>query len=136
MAAVGIMKQVSVFVENRPGRLREMLQALYDHNINIRALSIADTSDFGIVRMILSDTDAGLRALKEAGLVASTTDVLRVELPDKPGGLLRTAIEPLAEAGVNVEYVYAFVDRPLENAAAVIKTSDPERARRVLEATV
>ena len=134
MAEVSVLKQVSVFVENRPGRLRTMLQALYDAQINIRALSIADTSDFGIVRMILSDTDLGLRALREAGLTASTTDVLRVELPDTPGGLLKTAIEPLAEAGLNVEYVYAFVDRPLENAAAVVKVDDAERARRVLAA--
>ncbi len=132
MAAVTLMKQVSVFVENRPGRLRAMLQALYERDINIRALSIADTSDFGIVRMILSDTEKGLQALREAGLVASTTDVLRVELPDKPGGLLKTAVEPLAAAGLNVEYIYAFVDTPLESAAAVLKVNDAERARRVL----
>ena len=134
MADVSILKQVSVFAENRPGRLRLMLQALFDAQVNIRALSIADTSDFGVVRMILSDTEAGLRALHGAGLTASTTDVLRVELPDSPGGLLKVAVEPLAEAGVNVEYVYAFVDRPLENAAAVVKVDDAERARKVLSA--
>ena len=133
MAPTSVLKQVSVFVENRPGRLRTMLQALYDRNINIRALSIADTSDFGIVRMILSDTEAGAKALREAGFTASLTDVLRVELPDKPGGLLKAAIEPLAEAGLNVQYIYAFVDTPLESAAAVVKTNDAERARKVLE---
>ena len=132
MAEVTILQQVSVFMENRPGRLRTMLQALYDAQVNIRALSIADTSDFGIVRMILSDTELGLRALHEAGLTASTSDVLRVELPDSPGGLLKVAVEPLAEAGLNVEYVYAFVDRPLKNAAAVVKVDDTECARRVL----
>jgi hypothetical protein len=132
MAAVSILRQVSVFVENRPGRLKTMLQALYDRNIDIRALSIADTSDFGIVRMILSDTDAGVRVLREAGLTASTTEVLRVEMPDTPGALLRTAVEPLTAAGLNVEYVYAFVDTPLEKAAAVIKTGDTRRALEAL----
>ncbi len=132
MAAASVLKQVSVFVENRPGRLRVMLQALYEREINIRALSIADTSDFGIVRMILSDTEAGVQALREAGLIASTTDVLRVEIPDTPGGLLKTAVEPLAEAGLNVEYIYAFVDMPLEKAAAVVKVNDTDRALRVL----
>ncbi|MDA8216580.1 MAG: ACT domain-containing protein [Dehalococcoidales bacterium] len=134
MTATTILKQVSVFVENRPGRLQAMLKALYDRQINIRALSVADTSDFGIVRMILSDTEGGLKALREAGLTASTTDVLRVEISDDPGALLNMAIDPLAEAALNVEYVYAFVDRPNEQAAAVIKVNDTERARRVLEA--
>lgn len=132
MSAVSILKQVSVFVENRPGRLQTMLQALYDHEINIRALSIADTSDFGIVRMILSNTEAGVRALRDAGLTSSTTDVLRIELPDSPGGLLKSVVDPLAAGGLNVEYVYAFVDMPLEKAAAVVKTSDPKRALEIL----
>lgn len=132
MAAVSVLRQVSVFVENRPGRLRNMLQALYDRNIDIRALSIADTSDFGIVRMILSDTDAGVKALRDAGMTASTTEVLRVEMPDTPGALLKTALDPLAAAGLNVEYVYAFVDTPKERAAAVIKTNDTRRAMEVL----
>src|SRR5512133_3028670 len=132
MAAVSVLKQVSVFVENRPGRLRSMLQALYDREINIRALSIADTSDFGIVRMILSDTDMGVKALREAGLTASITDVLRVELPDTPGALLKCAVEPLSVAGLNVEYIYAFVDTPTEKAAAVLKVNDTQGGVRVL----
>ncbi|MHB1133495.1 MAG: ACT domain-containing protein [Chloroflexota bacterium] len=132
MATVNVLQQVSVFVENRPGRLRTMLRALHEGQVNIRALSVADTSDFGIVRMILSDTERGIKTLREAGLTASLTDVLRVELPDTPGGLLLTAIEPLAEAGLNVEYVYAFVDQPLQKAAAVVKVDQTERARQVL----
>lgn len=133
MAVTSVLKQVSVFVENRPGRLRTMLQALHDAEVNIRALSIADTSDFGIVRMILSDMESGLKALRDKGLTASTTDVLRVELPDQPGGLLLAAIAPLADAGLNIEYVYAFVDQPLQKAAAVIKVSDLDKAKKVLE---
>src|SRR5512146_2047868 len=108
MAPTSVLKQVSVFVENRPGRLRTMLQALSDRGVNIRALSIADTGDFGIVRMLLSDTAVGLRALRDAGLTCSTADVLRVELPDAPGGLLTAAVGPLSDAGLNVEYIYAF----------------------------
>ncbi|MCL5110852.1 MAG: ACT domain-containing protein [Chloroflexi bacterium] len=134
MAAVSILKQVSVFAENRLGSLQAVLQALADREINIRALSIADTSDFGIVRMILSDTDLGLRALRDAGLTASTTEVLRVELPDTPGGLLKAAVRPLSEAGLNVEYIYAFVDMPLEKAAAVVKVDNVQKARQVLAA--
>ena len=79
------MKQVSVFVENRPGRLEVVLEALARAEVNIRALSIADTADFGIVRMILSDTEKGLEAIRGAGFAASTNDVLRVEIPGPPG---------------------------------------------------
>jgi hypothetical protein len=134
MATVSIFKQVSVFAENRLGSLEAVLQALADKEINIRALSIADTSDFGIVRMILSDTELGLQALRAAGLTASTTDVLRVELPDAPGGLLQVAVKPLSAAGINVEYIYAFVDMPLEKAAAVVKVDNVQKARQVLAA--
>lgn len=126
------MKQVSVFVENRPGRLKVVLEALARADINIRALSIADTADFGIVRMILSDTEKGLEAIRAAGFAASTNDVLRVEIPDVPGGLLRTVAEPLAAAGINLEYVYAFADRPLEHAVVVLKVGDIDAAEKLI----
>ncbi len=126
------MKQVSVFVENRPGRLKLLLETLAKAEINIRALSIADTADFGIVRMILSDTEKGLEEIRDAGLAASTNDVLRVELPDQPGGLLKTVVEPLSAAGVNVEYVYAFADRPLEHAMVVLKVGDIDAAEKLI----
>lgn len=126
------LKQVSVFVENRPGRLKVVLEAMAGADINIRALSIADTADFGIVRMILSDTEKGLEAIKAAGFAASTNDVLRVEIPDQPGGLLKAVVEPLAAAGVNVEYVYAFADRPLECAMVVLKVGDIEAAEKLI----
>ncbi|HEX9014572.1 MAG TPA: ACT domain-containing protein [Chloroflexota bacterium] len=127
------MKQVSVFAENRPGRLKTLLEVLSRAEVNIRALSIADTADFGIVRMILSDTDRGLDAIRAAGFAASTNDVLRVEIPDQPGGLLKTVAEPLAAAGVNVEYVYAFADRPEEHAMVVLKVGDIDAAERLLK---
>ena len=126
------MKQVSVFVENRPGRLKLLLETLRNAEVNIRALSIADTADFGIVRMILSDTEKGLEVIRDAGLAASTNDVLRVEIPDQPGGLLKTVAEPLAAAGVNVEYVYAFADRPSEHAVVVLKVGDIDAAERLI----
>ena len=126
------MKQVSVFVENRPGRLKVVLEALSRADINIRALSIADTADFGIVRMILSDTEKGLEAIRSAGFAASTNDVLRVEVKDRPGGLLKAVAEPLAAAGINLEYVYAFADRPLENAVVVLKVGDIDAAEKLI----
>jgi len=126
------MKQVSVFVENRPGRLKLLLETLAKAEINIRALSIADTADFGIVRMILSDTEKGLEVIRDAGLAASTNEVLRVEIPDQPGGLLKTVVEPLAAAGINVEYVYAFADRPLENAMVVLKVGNIDAAEKLI----
>ena len=126
------MKQVSVFAENRPGRLKTLLSVLARAEINIRALSIADTADFGIVRMILSDTEKGLDAVRAAGFAASTNEVLRVEIPDQPGGLLTAVAEPLAAAGVNVEYVYAFADNPEHHALVVLKVSDIARAEKLI----
>ncbi len=126
------MKQVSVFIENRPGRLKDMLATLAAADINIQALSVADTADFGVIRMILSDSDKGVDALRGAGFTTILTDVLRVEMPDTPGGLLQTVVEPLAAAGVNIEYVYAFVDSPLAKAVVVLKASDPDKAAQVL----
>ena len=126
------MKQVSVFAENRPGRLKTLLSVLNKAEINIRALSIADTADFGIVRMILSDTEKGLEAVRAAGFAASTNDVLRVEIPDEPGGLLRAVAEPLAAAGINLEYVYAFADNPEKHAMVVLKVGDIDAAERLL----
>lgn len=126
------MNQVSVFVENRPGRLKVLLEALARAEVNLCALSIADTADFGIVRMILSDTEKGLAAMRSAGFAASTNEILRVEIPDVPGGLLKTVVEPLAAAGINVEYSYAFADRPLEHAVVVLKVGDIDAAEKLI----
>ncbi len=125
-------QQVSVFAENRPGRLQEMLTVLASAGVNIRALSIADSADFGIIRMILSETEKGERALRGAGFTLMVGDVLAVEVPDKPGGFLSTVVTPLTEAGVNIEYVYAFADNPLEHALVVLKVSDLARAERLI----
>jgi hypothetical protein len=126
------IKQVSVFLENRPGRLMDMLQVLSDNGIDIRALSQADTADFGIARLVLSDTDKAVKVLAAAGFTASLTDVLQVMVKDQPGGFLQDAAVPLARAGINVEYVYAFVDQPQASAMVVLKVSDPDKALDVL----
>lgn len=126
------VKQVSVFLENRPGHMATMLQVLGEAEVDIRAMCLADTADFGIARLILSDTERGLRALRESGFTASTTEVLRAEIPDEPGGLLHSVCQPLAAAGINVEYLYAFVDRPHGKAVVVAKVSDLDRAAQIL----
>jgi hypothetical protein len=127
------IKQVSVFVENQPGRLVAMLEALRASDINIGALSIAEGSDFGILRMILSDPRKGVDTLRDAGFTARETTVIKREMPDRPGGLLDT-VAPLAEAGINVEYFYAFLDPSPGKAVIVFKVSDPDRAEEVLGA--
>lgn len=126
-------KQVSVFVENEPGRLVAMLDALKAENMNIRALCIAEGADFGIVRMILSDPAKGVEALRKAGFTITETTVLQAEMPDEPGGLLDTVAKPLAEAGINLEYFYAFIDPSPGKANIVLKVSDPDRAVKVLK---
>jgi hypothetical protein len=127
------MLQVSVFVENKPGSLKELLMSVADSGISIRALSLADTADFGIVRMILSDTDAGIKAIRNGGFVASTTEVIRAELPDVPGGLVRNVITPLSDNGINIEYSYAFLDQMPDKAVVVLKVDDVDAADRVLK---
>jgi hypothetical protein len=125
------VKQVSVFVENQPGRLVAMLEALAAQDINIQALSIAEGADFGIVRMILSDARQGTEALRKAGFTVKETTVIQKEMPDRPGGLLET-VAPLSKAGINVEYFYAFIYPTPGKANLILKVSDPDRAIKVL----
>ncbi len=124
--------QVSVFLENRSGRLLEVLRTLSRSGINIRALSIAETSDYGILRMMVNNPDEAKAVLKGAGFTVSLTPVLVVEVPDKPGGLAQV-LSPLAEQGINVEYLYAFVEKSGENALVVMRFEDIDKARTVLE---
>jgi hypothetical protein len=125
-------KQVSVFAENRPGRLQDLLRALKDAKVSIRALSIADSADFGIVRMIFSDTETAELALRRAGFTLMVNEVLAVEVSDAAGGLLDRIVDPLTKAGLNIEYVYAYADRPAEHALVVLKTGDIVAAEKVL----
>ena len=126
------IKQVSVFIENQPGRLVAILEALKAKNINMLALFVSDTTDFGIVRMILSDTALGVSALREANFTVRETIVLKQEIPDTPGGLLETIARPLTEAGINLEYFYASLDTTPGKATIIVKVSDPDHAEEIL----
>ncbi len=128
------IKQISVFVENQPGRLVAILEVLEKKQISIRALSISETGEFGIVRMILDNPDEGLEALRQAGFTTRMDWILSAEIPDVPGGLLNSVAKPLAEAGINLKYFYAYIEQPAEDKAMVLlKTDDLEKAEDVLK---
>jgi len=127
------IKQISVFIENQPGRLEAILEVLEKKEISIRALSISETAEFGIVRMILTDTDQGLADLRDAGFTARADWILAADIPDVPGALLKHVARPLTEAGVNLKYFYAFIEPNSDRAMAVLKTDDIDKAEKVLE---
>ena len=128
------VKQISVFLENKKGRVAELTRVLADHHIDLIALSISDTTEFGILRCIVSDTDAAVHASREAGFTTSTTQVLAVEVPDHPGGL--AAVMDCLKAGeISVEYLYSFVRKTDENALIIFRVDDQERAISVLESS-
>lgn len=125
------MKQLSVFLENREGRLSDVLQILADHKINILSLSLADTSEYGMLRLLVSEPEAGRNALRDQALSATLTDVLAVKMSHEVGALQRI-LTVLCDAGINIEYMYALCTGT-EEAALVIKTSDLEVAASVLK---
>lgn len=122
-------KQISVFLENKAGRLSHVTRVLGEAGINIRALSIADTSDFGILRIIVSDPEKAYRILKEADFTVSETEVIAVQVPDSPGGLA-TVLEQMSDADLNIEYLYAFLGTSGNDALVIFKVEDFERARQ------
>ena len=121
------VEQISIFIENKFGRLAEVTRTLGDAGVNIRTLSLADTSDFGILRLIVNDTDKAKAALKEKGFTVSKTEVVAVEIPDRPGGLA-DLLQVLDSEGINVEYMYAFVERNIENAVMIFRFDETEKA--------
>ena len=125
------VKQVSIFLENKAGRLAEVTNTLGKAGINIRALSLADTSDFGILRLIVNDYEKAARVLKENGFTVGETEVLAVEVPDRPGGL-GGILSIIHEAGMNVEYMYAFVERSSDNAVLIFRFDNIDEAIRAL----
>jgi hypothetical protein len=127
------VKQISVFLENKSGRLAEVTAALGREEINIRALSIADTTDFGILRLIVSKPEEAYRVLKEEGFMVSQTDVLAVEVPDHPGGMA-AVLAVLGEAGINIEYLYAFIGRSSKDALVVFRVENCDAATTALQA--
>lgn len=126
------VKQISVFLENRAGTLHDMTQALAEAKIDLRGLSLAETSDFGIVRLIVDDVLGTANTLKDAGFVASMTDVLAVEVPNVPGGLNRV-LEILDGAGVNIEYMYAILgNKSSQTAYMIFRVDDNEKSSEAL----
>lgn len=126
------VKQISVFLENKAGRLSEVTGVLADAGINIRALSVADTSDFGVLRLIVDDNQKALSALKNNGFSVGTTDVVAVEVADRPGGL-HQILDLLFRAMINVEYMYAFVNQSGSNAVMIFRFDHVEEAVKLLE---
>lgn len=126
------VKQVSVFLENEEGRLREVTQILAEAGINIRALSLADTAQFGILRLIVDRHLEAVRCLHERGITVRETDVIAAEIEDKPGGLLK-ALQNLERAGLNVEYMYCFVEKHRDNAAVIFRVEDTDKAITALQ---
>ena len=127
------LKQVTVFVENKQGALVAITDTLAKHNVNIRALSIADTQEFGILRLIVNDTAAAVATLAEEGHLINTTDVVGVKIGDEPGKLSK-ALEVLDKASINMEYLYAFMTRTEKHAYVVLRVADNAAAESALEA--
>ena len=117
------VQQISVFMENRAGRLNAVAGLLGQGGINIRALSLADTSDFGILRLIVDQPEKAEKILRDANCTVSTTDVVAIEIPDSPGGLA-AVLDALSREGFNVEYMYAFVEKATDKAIVVFRFED------------
>ena len=127
-----MLNQISVFVENKPGKLQQLTDVLAKNNINMRALSLAEASEFGIVRIIVEDIQAASKLLTEADYIHTVTDVIGVAIPDEPGGL-NHVLAILSKAGVNVEYMYAFLGgKNSDHAYMIFHVQTPETAVAVL----
>lgn len=117
------VRQISVFVDNKPNRLAGVMKLLKESGINLRALSLADTKDFGILRIIVNDTDKAVRLLKEASYAVTVTEILAISIPDSPGQLSRV-LDILGADGVNLEYLYAFIGKSDRSVSFVIRVDD------------
>lgn len=126
-----IVDQISVFIENKIGALSDVTAVMGDAGIDLRALSLADSSDFGVLRLIVDDPGRALSLLREAGFVVSMTQTLAVPIRDVPGGLARV-LKILAGEGVSVEYAYAFISRRQGNAYVILRVKDNDHAQNTL----
>ena len=127
-----LVNQIAVFLENRTGRLLSLSKALSDSGIYLVSLNIADTSDFGIVRMITSDNEKAAKALKEAGFVVKQTELVSIEVDDTPGGLTKV-LEALGDSDIDIEYLYSYAKSNSSKASILFKTSDIEKANKILK---
>ena len=126
------VEQISVFLENKAGRLSEVTSILAENGINIRALSLADTSDFGVLRLIVDNNDKAREVLKNNGFAVGKTEVVAVEVADRPGGLHKT-LGLFQQAGINVEYMYAFVQQSGNNAVMIFRFDNSDEAIEILQ---
>lgn len=125
------LKQLTVFVENKQGTLVDITEVLANHNVDLRALSIADTEEFGILRLIVNDNDTAVKALQEHGYLIKMTEVVGVKIGDAPGKL-SAALRALDEHEINLEYLYAFLARTQKHAYVVLRVADNAAAEQVL----
>lgn len=125
------IQQLSIFVENKSGRLAEITEALAQSNIDIRAMSVADTSDFGILRLIVDKPEEAVVAFREAGMTVSLTSVIAIGVNDKPGEFAK-AVRLLADNGIDVEYIYAFISREKGKAFVILRVNDEDKAIELL----
>ena len=127
------MKQLSVFVENQPGRVADIIEILAQNDINIRALSIADTEEFGVMRLVVDQPTLAQEKIAETGVIVRVNHVLSLPIPDVPGGLSHV-LNILREGGVSIEYLYAFCMKEQDNALVVLRVDDRAHAEVVLAA--
>ena len=128
-----VVQQISIFIENKEGRIKKAIDTLAKENINIRALSIADTTKYGILRLIVSDNEKAIEALEKDGFIVKENEVLLLTVPDEPNGLNST-LAVFDEKGINLEYLYAFVSNKTDEALVVMRLEDMEKAVEALEA--
>lgn len=126
------VRQISIFMENRAGRLREITGILAAAGINIRALSLADTSDFGILRLIVNKPADASTILRKEGFIIRENDVIASVIQDRPGGL-HELLNVLGEANISVEYMYGFFERKTDNAVMILRVENPQEAITVLQ---
>ena len=126
------VKQISAFIENKPGRLADLVQLLGDNGIDLVSLSIADTTEFGILRGIVADYERGMALLSQAGYTVRLTDVLAASVPDVPGGLAQV-LHLLRDNGISVEYLYSFVRDAGNHALIIFRVEELDRAAQVME---
>ncbi len=129
-----LVKQISVFLENKSGRLAEVTRTLKNHKIDIRALYIADTTEYGILRMIVDQPDQAQEVLSKAGFTVSSTSVIAIAIADRPG-TLDDALETLSSGSISVDYLYAFVGRSSDDAIVIIRVENPQLALEKLDET-